>query len=136
MSISLGVGASSFPIGSGEFFNSFFSTVATRLEGGDWGSRFPVLMKRLYQGRMEAVEADSALIELTQIAEEFQQLPRTDAVWDATDLSQQAPWGDDVAPTITSLANYLWTSDGRDLIAVLDRALRLAQTGGNPVVIE
>ncbi|WP_426247231.1 Imm70 family immunity protein [Nocardioides sp. LHG3406-4] len=34
-----------------------------------------------------------------------------------------APWGDEIAVTITDLANYFVTPDGRQLVDVLDTAL-------------
>ena len=42
-----------FQIGAGDFLYSFFSTVAYRLEGAKWGDRFPVIMKKLYQGEIK-----------------------------------------------------------------------------------
>ena len=41
-----------YQIGTGDFFHSFFSTIAFNLEGGSWGSRFPVFMKDFYDGKM------------------------------------------------------------------------------------
>lgn len=42
-----------YQIGNGDFLYSFFSTVAYHLEGGKWGSRFPIIMKKLYQGKLK-----------------------------------------------------------------------------------
>lgn len=41
-----------YQIGSGDFLHAFFSTVAYNLENMKWGSRFPVIMKELYQGHL------------------------------------------------------------------------------------
>ena len=42
-----------YQIGHGDFLHSFFSMVAYNLENGNWGSRFPVIMIELYQGKLE-----------------------------------------------------------------------------------
>jgi hypothetical protein len=44
-------------------------------------------------------------------------------VWDIEDRSRRPPWGDDIAPEITSLADYFVTNDGKDLFEVLFAAL-------------
>ena len=51
-------------IGIDVVLHSLLSTVAVRLEGGEWGARFPLIMIKLYQGRLDAWDADSALQEL------------------------------------------------------------------------
>ena len=52
MAVGFTVGFYYYSIGSADFLHSFFSTVAVNLEGGKWGSRFPVLMNELYQGKL------------------------------------------------------------------------------------
>ncbi len=47
-----------YQIGHGDFLHSFFSTVAYNLENGNWGSRFPVIMNELYQGKLECDNTD------------------------------------------------------------------------------
>ena len=46
------VGCIWYEIGAASFLHSFFSTVAYNLEGGNWGTRFPVIMNELYQGKL------------------------------------------------------------------------------------
>lgn len=60
-----------YQIGHGDFLHSFFSTVAYNLENGNWGSRFPVIMNELYQGKLECDNTDKALEELSIIKKEF-----------------------------------------------------------------
>lgn len=43
-----------YVIGGADFLHSFFSTVACRLEGGAWGSRYSSIMNSLYQGGTRA----------------------------------------------------------------------------------
>lgn len=37
-----------YAVGTGDFLNSFFSTVYVRLEGSAWGSKYPIIMNDLY----------------------------------------------------------------------------------------
>ena len=46
------VGCIWYEIGAASFLHSFFSTVAYNLECGNWGTRFPVIMNELYQGKL------------------------------------------------------------------------------------
>lgn len=138
MSISLRVSRTSFEIGSPDFFYSFFSTICVRLEQRVWGSRFPVLMNELYAGDMDCRRAQAALAELLVIRQEFQKLAPGLVVWDWENLEKAPPWGDATSPTITSLANYFCTSDGKDLGLVLEQAFRVAavQNEGTRIRIE
>jgi len=61
-----------YQIGHGDFLHSFFSTVAYVLENENWGSRFPVIMNELYQGKIECENTDKALEELSIIKNELQ----------------------------------------------------------------
>ena len=69
-------------VGPAAILHALFSTVAARLEPNGWGSRFPITMNRLYQGRLEAVDAPGCLAELRQIEQELSQLPPSAVVWD------------------------------------------------------
>lgn len=42
----------------------FFSTVAVNLEESSWGSRFPMIMNKLYQGSLEYENVNKALEEI------------------------------------------------------------------------
>jgi hypothetical protein len=106
-------------IGAGSFFHSFFSTVVVRLERDSWGSRFPIVMKSLWEGEVPAAQVGDGLKELAQIREELKAFPPSEVVWSFKDRNAKPPWGDNIAPTITSLANYFVTADGKDLFDVL-----------------
>ncbi len=41
-------------IGPGGVLHALFSTIAVRLEAGQWGSRFPLIMNALYGGSLPA----------------------------------------------------------------------------------
>ena len=135
MSVALNVEDRSWEVGSSQFLHAFFSTVAVRLEEGRWGSRFPTLMRELYSGSLPTGRAADALRELDEIQRGLFALPADQVVWDAEDRTARPPWGDQIAPTITNLGNYWWTSDGRDLFAVLREALVTARDTGQPLTV-
>ena len=61
-----------YQIGNGDFLHSFFSTVAYHLENKSWGSRFPLLMNELYQGKLDKTNINKAIDELDTIQTELQ----------------------------------------------------------------
>jgi 2,3-bisphosphoglycerate-dependent phosphoglycerate mutase len=136
MGIGIEVGDSYREIGSGDFLHCFFSTVSATLEPAGWGSRFPNLMNRLYQGELPAADSRKARSELEAIRRELVVYPPSAVVWDIEDRSQRPLWGDSIAPEITSLANYFVTSEGKDLFDVLFAALDEAARSGQSAVIQ
>ena len=114
-----------YQIGTGDFFHSFFSTIAFNLEGGSWGSRFPVFMKDFYDGELKNARITEALSELDVITEELKKLPPDKVIWDIEDISKQPPWGSNISTDITDLSNYFVTSDGEDLITTIRDAFEM-----------
>lgn len=112
-----------YQIGTGDFLHSFFSTIAYNLENKNWGSRFPIIMNELYQGKMRAENVDKAITELEIIKKELKKYPPQKAIWDIDDLSKQSPWGDNISKDITDLSNYFVTSDGADFLTIFLHAL-------------
>jgi Immunity protein 70 len=133
--VSLRVGANEGPVGTSDFLFAFFSTVAVRLEREGWGTRFPVVMRELYGGRLEGAAAERARGELARIRAELAAFAPEEGVWDAEDRSRRPPWGEDIAPEITSLADYFVTEDGRDLLGVLDDAVGYAARSGRLLTV-
>ena len=125
-----------YQIGHGDFLHSFFSMVAYNLENGNWGSRFPVIMNELYQGKLECDNTDKALEELSIIKKELQKFSPEKVVWDIEDLSKQPPWGNDISKDITDLSNYFVTSDGNDFLTVFSHALEKAKEVNAEIVIK
>jgi len=136
MGIGIRTGESYREIGAPSFFQAFFSTVSANLEPKGWGSRFPAVVNVLYQGRLPATELSKARTELSKIHEELGGFPPAAVVWDIKDRSKVPPWGDEIDPRITSLANYFVTSDGHDLFDVLFAALEEASRNRLDVRIE
>lgn len=118
-------------IGIDVVLHSLLSTVAVRLEGGEWGARFPLIMIKLYRGRLDGLDADAALLELRQIRAGLARLEPDMVIWDFNDLARQPPWGDAVAPRIISIANYHTTNTGQCLLDdMFDCVRALQRTGG------
>ncbi|SKA41197.1 Immunity protein 70 [Chitinophaga eiseniae] len=122
-------------IGTGDFLHSFFSTIAYRLEGSEWGSRFPVLMNELFIDGIAPAQGDAVLRELAVIKKELSALPPDQVIWDIDDLSKQPPWGTGIASTINNLADYFVTSDGKKLIAVFETAIDTCIRIQKPLII-
>lgn len=116
-----------YQVGHGDFLYSFFSTVAYNLENKIWGSRFPIIMNDLYQGKIEYKNINVALEELDMIKNELKSLNPQDVVWDIEDLSKQPPWGNNISKYITDLSNYYVTSDGNDFLTIFSHALEKAK---------
>ncbi|SHH65806.1 Immunity protein 70 [Sporobacter termitidis DSM 10068] len=136
MSVGLRVWTIWYEVGTADFFYSFLSTVSYRLESDGWGSKYPIIMQSLYDGKLEYEHVPAAAAELTNIQAALTKLAPSDVVWDIEDLSKQPPWGDKISKSITSLANYFVTSDGKDLIKVIFNAFDRARELKTDVYIE
>lgn len=135
MALAAWVGRERFELGEPAFLKAFFSTVFAKLEAGDWGRCFPVLMRDLYSCRLSPEKAAAASEELVRLREELKAFKPRDFVWDFEDRTRRPHWGDEISPHITSLANYFVTSDGKDLLDVLQQALAAAAQKHQDVVI-
>lgn len=125
-----------YQIGHGDFLHSFFSTVAYNLENKIWGSRFPIIMNELYQGKIEYKNINVALEELDMIKKELKSLSPQNVVWDIEDLSKQPPWGNNISKDITDLSNYYVTSDGNDFLTIFSHALEKAKEVNSEIEIK
>ena len=134
--VSFRVGCIMYEIGTASFLHSFFSTVAYRLENNRWGSKFPVIMNELYQGKLSYKNVPVAKAELTQIKKDLTMFSPNKVIWDIEDLSKQPPWGNNISNEISSLGNYFITCDGRDFIEVFNMALDLAIEIKKDVIIQ
>lgn len=135
MAVGFNVGFFWYQIGSGSFLHTFFSTIAVNLENSNWGSRFPLIMNKLYQGSLESEYVNVALMELDTIEEELGKLPPNKVIWDIDDIKKQPPWGDNISKDITDLSNYFVTSDGEDFLTIFRHALEKSQELGLPIEI-
>ena len=134
--VSFRVGCIMYEIGTASFLHSFFSTVAYRLENNRRGSKFPVIMNELYQGKLSCKNVPVAKAELTQIKKDLTMFSPNKVIWDIEDLSKQPPWGNNISNEISSLGNYFITCDGRDFIEVFNMALDAAIEIKKDVIIQ
>lgn len=118
-------------IGFDIVLHSLLSTVALHLEGGNWGARFPLIMFKLYQGKLDAEDAAAALRELQAMQAGLACLSPGHVVWDINDLARQPPWGEAINPGTTSMANYHATVESTNLLDdMLACVAALGQQGG------
>ncbi len=136
MAVGLHLGNVTDEIGTQDFFFAFFSTIAGNLEPAGWGSRFPALMTKLYQGALGSNDCKLAQAELSQIRSELKGLPPSKVIWDYEDRTKVPPWGDNISTDIHDLSDYFVTSTGRDLIGVIEECLQeLRSRGGTLRVV-
>ena len=135
MTVGFKLGSVTDEIGGQAFFHAFFSTISYRLEKQGWGSRFPCLLKKLYQGKLEERYAEKALEELSVIVDELRKFSPAKVVWDIEDLRARPPWGNDISSNIKDLSNYFVTSTGRDLVGVLKECLEEQRDRGGIIEI-
>ncbi len=130
------VSDSFYEVGTPSYLYSFFSTVAKNLESSDWGSRFPVLMHDFYFDQLLPQQVDDLYDELIIVTKELKQYGPGKVVWDFENPSKLPPWGNDISSDITDLSNYFVTSDGKDFLTVLRKALEEAKIKSSEIVIE
>jgi hypothetical protein len=116
-----------YQIGNGDFLYSFFSTICFRLENKQWGSKYPYLMNELYQGELKRDHIENAIKELTRVKKELKKFRPSEVVWDIDDLKAKPPWGDNISTEIKNLSEYFVTSEGEDLIDMMEKALMRAK---------
>lgn len=136
MAVGLSVNFFWYQIGSGDFLHSFFSTIAYNLEDNNWGSKYPIIMNKLYQGKIDCEELDIALVELEDIYQNLKKISAEKVVWDIEDLTKRPPWGNNISKDITDLSNYFVTSEGEDLITIFRHALEKAKEMNTQIKIE
>jgi hypothetical protein len=112
-----------FQIGNGEFLNAFFSTISYHLEPNGWGSKYPIVMKDLYNGNVSWEKVPELKNEIIEIRKDLGKISPKKVIWNYEDLEQNPPWRDNISPEITSLANYFVTSNGEDLFEVILKAI-------------
>lgn len=139
MSIGIEVGYTWYQIGRGDYFDSFFSTIAYYLENKKWGSQYPTIMKKLYTGVLQPIDAHLAIDELTDIQKKLGDLTKEQhpIIWDARNLTLKTPeWAINTNNEVTTLQNYYIINDGRDLIGILLTALQKSKDNKKPLIIK
>jgi hypothetical protein len=131
------VGIEDYDIGNEIFLKSFFSTIAYRSEDKKWGSKYPVIMKELWEKRkITGKNIRIAIDEINSIKNDLQKIDHTKVIWDFDDISKRPPWGDNISKDIKNLYDYFVTSNGKNLIEVFIIALETAKKNKKVFKIE
>ena len=125
-----------YQVGTSEFLHAFFSTICYNLENKKWGSKYPFIMKKLYSGELNSENVNDAIREIIEIKNQLKKYSPDKVIWDSDDLSKKPPWGDNISPDITDLSNYFVTSDGDDLISLIQIVLAKAKSLNTSIEIE
>lgn len=136
MTVGFQVGRIIDEVGTDDFLHAFFSTISYHLEPKGWGSEYPELMRKLYQGKLSARFAAKVHLDVQSIREKLKAFPPDQVVWDIENLNAKPPWGDNISSEITDLSNYFVTSTGRDLFEVLLECLEALRKEGGALTIE
>ena len=136
MAVELRAGSVVWPIGSADFFNAFFSTIAAHAQARRLGlAASPRDEDSSTRARSAARTRRAPLAELDQIREELRAHPPSDVAGTTRIVAKRPPWGDEIADTITDLGDYFVTADGRTS-STCSPGARLRGALGVPVVVE
>src|SRR5215470_4756251 len=102
-----------FELGPKTMLEALFATITYRLEPDGRGSRFPMVMKRLYSGRLRPSEIPGAVRELEAIESELTGLPADRAIWSLSDLRRRDDRELPVNHRATNVRDYFVGADGR-----------------------
>jgi hypothetical protein len=127
MSKLLRVGAETFDLGPPAIMEGLFATISYRLEPDGRGSRFPIVMNRLYAGRLGPADLSAACRELEEIETGLASLPSDRAVWSFSDLRRRDDSRLPVNHAARNVRDYFVAGDGRPLVTVLRDATRRSQ---------
>jgi Immunity protein 70 len=103
-------------VGAPAILHALCSSISANLEPAGWGSRFPMVLNRLYQGHLPASACPAALLELRTIERELQDIPVSRVVWDYDDRSRAPSLHYRAPPEAQNLAGYFVTVNGLNLL--------------------
>lgn len=133
--VSMKVGNTTIGLGDINVVEAFYNTTSYRLEPEGWGTRFPVLMDELFEGRVSASSAIRALKELDVVERELSELPRKKVIWDVHDRRPMEDTFLRVNHDATNLRDYFVRSDGTPMVDAIRQALETARRTGQTVTI-
>src|ERR1039458_6263002 len=115
----LRVGSETFDLGPPVVMEGLFATISYRLEPSGRGSRFPTVMARLYEGRLNPSSAPAASRALEEIEAGLALLPLGSVVWSLADLRRRDDSQLPVNRSAKNVCDYFVAGDGRSLVSVL-----------------
>lgn len=118
-------------------YRSFFDNVCFYLENKIWGSRFPIVMKNLYNGAVEVSNLKDLLKEIDIIQQEFSKIEVNDLIWDIENLEERCPYLDNMVDEIKTLADFWKTSyKSEDMFEILKRIINFAIENQTEILVE
>lgn len=133
--ICLRLGAEAAIVGLEAQFYALMSTVSINLEPRGWGTKYPMLMRRLYPGLLNAADVRAALEELADIDGKLAKLKPAHLVWDITDRVAQ-PDPAQVWLGAPCLGDVFRAPNGERMMDVLRMALITAMKANADVRVE
>lgn len=126
-----------FWFGELNFVDAFFNTVCYRLENNRWGSRFPHLMRDLYNGKVEQKNINEFEKEVHTVEEELKKFKIQQVVYDLNDPTVEPPWhSSGISNELTNLSDYWVTNDGQKLFQNLYKAINSAKRTNQTLLLE
>lgn len=113
-----------YEVGTGDYLHSFFSTIAYRLEGKSWGSKYPHLMNDLYYEEVDWKDIEKLAEELDDVEARLRSFPPEDVIWDFENPAQRPPWGDEISEQAANLAKYFANAAGETFFDILREAMK------------
>jgi 2,3-bisphosphoglycerate-dependent phosphoglycerate mutase len=112
---------------------AFFATVTYRLEPQGRGSRFPIVMNRLYAGGLDESDLLAAGAELDAIAAELRRIHAGKAIGSLDNLEPFSVRAPLVNERAGSLFDYFVAAGGTPLVVALRSAVEQARVAGSPL---
>jgi len=132
----LSVGSQTYDLGPPMVIDGLFATITYRLELDGRGTRFPIVMRRLYgAGHMNASDAASASLELQEIESGLATLLPDRAVWSLSDLRRRDDSQFPVNHGASNVRDYFVGEDGRPILAAIHEAVHLSRDRNEAVLL-
>lgn len=130
MPVGMLIGNDLYNLGPADLIHAAFSTIAAHLEPGEWGERFPILLRKLYAGEIHSRDAESAITELRQIKNELRAIPPEYAIWDVHNIQQHIPSGPQIWKKAPNLAEFFRSNVGTSFLDDLEEDLEILKRKG------
>ena len=119
-------------VGSGDIWISLMSTVDIRLKNK---KNISYAVNFLHSGECSAEDALETAKQFNIIRDELSKFGPDKIIYDSEDLKKEAPWKNNISPTVTSCANFYTTADGKDLFSEIVNILTYAALNDTSVEI-
>ena len=119
-------------VGSGDIWISLMSTVDIRLKNK---KNISYAVNFLHSGECSAEDALETAKQINIIRDELSKFGPDKIIYDSGDLKKEAPWKNNISPTVTSCANFFTTADGKDLFPEIVNILTYAALNDTSVEI-